>query len=263
MRANRRVPRWYNAVVMKSIPSRKAQRRTVAAYGPVCQIIARIPRPYPPSQEHLGALITKELLDILATTISDAEQDSPVILEKLDTLILKQAETMGWRLGLSALVHQRFNAWDLKPDGPQLFERYGKALARSARCFQRLELPPIDDPDLYPFKNETVTELRILLRSLRNAFRTKRRGPTSDELIDCFRKTVSEGGDAFIHLKTNIGSWVKYLKAYSTTIRPPLLGKRAAPASLFDSWFAWCKGLEPETVRQTISELGKFVSSSQ
>jgi hypothetical protein len=207
--------------------------------------------------------MTKELLDILATITSAVEQDSSVILKKLDALILKQAETMGWRLGLSKLVHQRFNAWDMKPDGPQLFERYGKAVARSARRFQKREISPIDDPDLYHFKNETVAELRILLRNLRNAFRTKRSGPSSDELIDCFRKNVSEGGDAFVRLTPNVGLWVKYLQAHSTTIRPLLLGKRAAPASLFDFWFAWCKGLEPETVRQTISELGKSVSSSQ
>jgi hypothetical protein len=96
-----------------------------------------------------------------------------VILEKLDALILKQAETMGWRLALSGLVHQRFNAWDLMPDGPELFEQYGRALARSARRSQKREPTPIDDPDLYSFKNETVAELRIVLRNLRNAFGTK------------------------------------------------------------------------------------------
>jgi hypothetical protein len=246
------------------MPSREPRRRATCALGPVPQIITRLPRPYPASPEELGILITKELYVIWATLISDPEQDqlrrlqhvSPIALEKLDALILNQAETMGWRLALSKLVHERFCEWDLKPNGPELFECFGKALARSARRFQKRELPPIDDPDLYLFKNETVAELRMLLRNLGNKFLTKRSGPTSDELIDCFRRTVSEGGDAFIRLKTNIGSWVKYLKAHSTTIRPLLLRKRVAPASLFDSWFGWCKGFEPETVRQRISELG-------
>lgn len=251
--------------------SRKPKRRASGALGPVPQIITRIPRPYPSSPRDLGDLITKELFDIWATIILDGKRDqheqsqqvSRMDVENLDALILNQTETMGWRLALSALVHKRFSEWDFQPNGPELFEQYGKALARSARRFQRQELPPIDDPDLYPFKKETVAELRILLRNLRNSFRTKRSGPTSRELIDCFRKTVSEGGDEFIRLRPNIGSWVKYLQANSTTIKGLLLGKRAAPASLFDFWFAWCKGLEPETVRQTISELGKRVSNSQ
>jgi hypothetical protein len=37
-----------------------------------------------------------------------------------------------------------------------------------------------------------------------------------------------------------------------------LHGKRTSPATLFDSWMAWSKGVEPETIRQKISELGKF-----
>ncbi len=255
---------------MMSATRRKSRKRASAALGPIPQIIARIPHPYPPSGEDLGVLITKELFDIWESILSDSQlhelrSSQPIsapTLERLDALILKQAETMGWRLGLSALVHLRFSGWDFQANGPALFEQYGKALAKSARRMQKLEPPPIDDPDLYRGKQETVLELRLFLRNLRNAFSRKRRQPSSDELIEYFRTTVSADGDAFIHLKTNINSWLQFFRADSISVKLLLHGKRAAPATLFDAWLAWGKGFEPETIRQKISELGRFVRDS-
>jgi len=249
---------------------RKSRKRATAALGPVPQIIARIPRPYPPSAEALGALVTKELSYIWESILSDTElrelrgpqSVSATAVEKLDALILKQAETMGWRLGLSPLVHLRFSEWDFQSNGPTLFQRYGKALAKSARLFQKRELPPIDDPDLYRLKQETVSELRLFLRNLRSAFSRRRVSPSSDEVIDYFQKTVSAEGDAFIHLKANMNSWLQFFRADSISVKLLLHGKRATPATLFDSWLAWGKGFEPETIRQKISELGRFVRDS-
>jgi hypothetical protein len=219
----------------------------------------------------LGARVTKELLEIWEGILSDAERRdllgpesrSETSVEKLDALILKQAETMGWRLALSELVRRRFSEWDISPNGAALFEQYGKAVAKAVRRFQRLEPPPLDDPNLYRFKQESVPELRMFLRSLRTAFSRRRVGPSSDELIEHFKKTILAGDAAFLHLKTNIDLWVMFFRTNSTLARPFLLGKRASPGALFDCWFAWTKGLEPETIRQKISELGKFVDNSQ
>jgi hypothetical protein len=86
--------------------------------------------------------------------------------------------------------------------------------------------------------------------------------PTSDEIVDYFRKTLVAEGDAFIHLKANMNSWLEFFGANSISVKLLLHGKRTSPAALFDSWFAWCKGLQPETVRQQISELGQFFRNS-
>jgi hypothetical protein len=156
----------------------------------------------------------------------------------------------------------RFAEWDSLSNGPTLFELYGKALAKSARRFQKREPPPIDDTDLYGLKQETVQELRRLLRSLRSAFSRRRVSPSLDEIIDYFQKTVLAKGDACIHLKTSMNSWLQFFRADSISVKLLVHGKRTSPAALFDSWFAWCKGLEPETIRQKISELGRFVRDS-
>jgi len=255
---------------MMSATRRKNRKRATVSLGPVPQIIARIPRPYPPSAEALGALVTKELFHIWEGILSDTERRnlrapqsvSATAIEKLDALILKQAETMGWRLGLSPLVHLRFWEWDLQSNRSTLFELYGKALAKSARRSQKKELPPIDDPDLYRVKQETVPELRLFLRNLRNAFSKRRAGPSSDELIEYFQKTVSAESDAFLHLKANMNLWSQFFRADSISVKLLLHRKRATPATLFDSWLAWCKGFEPETIRQKISELGRSVRDS-
>jgi hypothetical protein len=260
---------------MKSETRRKGRKRRTGArgtpLGPIPQIIARIQRPYPPSAEALGALITKELFDLWESILSESESNelrgpqsvSATTVEKLDALILRQAETMGWRLGLSPLLHLRFWDWDLQPNGPTLFERYGKALAKSARRFQKRELLPLDDPDLYHLKIETVPELRLFLRNLRNEFSRRRVRPPADELIEYFQKTVSAEGDAFIRLKANCNSWAQYFRADSMRMKLLLYEKRVAPAALFDSWLAWSKGFEQETIRQKISDLGRFVRDSR
>jgi hypothetical protein len=255
---------------MPKLRRRKNRKHVANGLGPVPQIIARLPRPYPTSGEALGALITRQLIDIWEGILSDSElrelkgtrSVSAAIVEKLDALILRQAETMGWRLGLSVLVHLRFGEWDAESNGPALFEQYGKALAKAARRFQKRESPPIDDPELYRFKEETVAELRLFGRNLRNAFSKRRVGLSSDELLEYFEKTVSIQDNAFLHLKTNISSWLQFFRTKFRLAKPLLLGKRASPAALFDYWLAWSKGLQAETIRQNISDLGRFVRDS-
>jgi len=258
--------------ITKMSPTRRKSRQpATVALGPVPQIITRIPRPYPPSAEELGALITKEFFEIWKSILSDSElrelsgpqSVSSTAIEKLDALILKQAETMGWRLALSPLVHLRFSVWDLQSNGPTLFGIYGKALAKSARRSQKKELPPLDDPDLYRAKQETVSELRLFRRNLRNAFSKRRVRPSSDELIEHFQKAVTAEGDAFIHLRANMNSWLQFFRADPISVKLLLHAKRASPATVFDSWLAWSKGFEPETIRQKISELGMFARRFQ
>jgi hypothetical protein len=59
-----------------------------------------------------------------------------------------------------------------------------------------------------------------------------------------------------------MNSWLQFLRSDPILAKLILQAKRAAPAELFDSWLAWGKGLNTETVRQKISELGSFVPNS-
>ncbi|MGB0013941.1 MAG: hypothetical protein WBQ03_20230 [Candidatus Sulfotelmatobacter sp.] len=63
-----------------SEPRRKNHKRATFSLGPVPQIIARIPRPYPALGKASGGLITTELFSIWETSfLSEAELDDLAI----------------------------------------------------------------------------------------------------------------------------------------------------------------------------------------
>lgn len=126
---------------------------------PMPQIISRIPWHDGMSRDELDETITKELLAIWYITWSakelqlKAEMEAgqrdellPGVYSKLDGIILKQAESLGWRLLISSQVLRRISMWDAEESGSDLFVRLGKALAKSVRIVQRKELPRLTIP---------------------------------------------------------------------------------------------------------------------
>jgi len=143
------------------------------------------------SAEQWGLVIQTELVKIWVDSMTAIEQDKYAgacdeqgrlnldrvpadVYASLDEAILHQAEALGWRITLSELVRFRFSAWEQDPDGPELFKKLGMAMRRSALIMQKRELPPIEDPDQWPVKKETVEELRLVLERLRAAFAPRR-----------------------------------------------------------------------------------------
>jgi hypothetical protein len=181
-------------------------------------------------------------------------QPPTAILEKLDELIIHQAATFGWRLVLSPIVHSRFAQWGNAPQGPELFDCLGKALARSALILQGRKKPPIADPGLRLFKRDMVRELRKVVALLVRRS-SQKLGP--DRLVKEFQAVVNEGQDAPL-LKANLESWLEFLRSNEAAWLSALSsGRRVSAAGLFDAWRAWAMGYDPETVRQKISSLPK------
>jgi hypothetical protein len=192
------------------------------------------------------------------------------ILDKLDEVILRQAETAGWRLGLAPIVQRRLSEWERERGGPDRFIRLGKTYARAARVFQGLELPPIDDPQLYLTKHESVRELRALREKVRQKFPTER--SSALELRKFFLDTVSDENQDFVALRRNLERWDAFL-AHEDNHEALLRfahrdrAQRITPVYLFDAWIAWCKGaargepMDQDTVRKKISEAGKYLRS--
>ncbi len=228
------------------------------------QIISRIPQ-RGMTRDQWDLVVENELVKIWLESMTPAElksvkeggfaSASPASFAKLDAIILKQAETTGWRLGLSRLVQFRFSEWDLHPNGPEKHRKYGLAVARSARIMQRKELPPIEDPDQWRVKQETVEELRILLKNLRTTFALQRKSSAPKDVHNLFAKMVSDSPESFPHLAVNAERWSKFFEENPHTLRPMTLGDRAKPATLYDDFLAWCSGWDPDSIRQAISRL--------
>ncbi len=227
--------------------------------APMAQIVRRIPRRDPRQHIH------DQLVEIWESGMTPAEREgwsqfwrgesdgttvSPKIFDQLDELIIRQAETLGWRITCSPLVSFRLSVWDSAPGGLELSDRFYDALRRWGRIVRGLKPAPITDPDLPQFRRETVDELDKLLRKMREALATRRQISTPGEVAGLFRETVV-GEPLFVHLNQTLESWLAFLA--SKSVPPIVSGRTASPASLFDSWFGWSSSLVPEYVRQKLS----------
>jgi hypothetical protein len=173
----------------------------------------------------------------------------------LDEIIIDQAVTLGWRLMCSHLVLSRFSRWSEEPFNPELFERMGKALARSVRILARDELPSIDDPGLREYKKLAVPELRMLLREMRKVYSRPSPAPDARELANWFLKGLV-GSERFPMLARNLLHWGVFLEAQENEgVLQLQLTRRLEPAALFNSWLAWLKGHDPDYLRKRLTRL--------
>src|SRR6266404_4144509 len=215
---------------------------------PQHQIISRIPQ-RGMNAEQWGLVVENALIKIWVDAMSAAERKgfeegglgnvSAASFAKLDEIILHQAETLGWRIRLSKLVQFRQSEWDQEKAGPEKFRRMGMAEAKLARIVQRRELPPIEDPDQWLVKQETVEELRIVLQNLRATFAVQRKGLTPNEAHKLFSVAVSESPESFRHLASNLERWLRFFHENPDTLRPMAVGDRAKPGMLYDEFLAW------------------------
>jgi hypothetical protein len=230
------------------------------------QIISRIPQ-RGMTGEQWSLVVENELLKIWVKAMSPTERKgfeggglasvSPAGFAKLDEIILHQAETLGWRIELSKLVQFRKSEWDLDPKGPEKHRKFGMAVAKSARIMQRKELPPLEDPDQWLVKKETVEELRLLLEQLRAAVAMRRNSPSAEKVRHLFSTTVADSPESFPHLAANLERWQKFHEERPFALVPLTTRKRAAPAALYDEFLSWSTGWETEALRQAISQLGR------
>lgn len=245
-----------------------------AARPPQRQIISRIPQ-RGMTPEQWGASIQFELVPIWIDALSRRDREKVLaafeqrsldslpsnLFAKLDSIIVHQAETLGWRMTLSELVRFRMSVWDLAENGPEMFRKLGLALARSARRMQRKELAPIEDPDQRLVKHETVQELRLVLSILRTHFSTIQKRPEQVAVLKKFENTILDSSQSFGHLRANLDRWLKFFEENEEAIRRPVvLRVRSSPASLYDEFLSWCTGWQQESVRQAISKLPRIRS---
>jgi len=235
------------------------------------EIISRIHWHRGMSRNELDRVITKELEGLWIIQLSEPQRAMIAqgkwdelphqAWSKLDRTIVKQAETLGWRLLVSTLVLKSFRRWTEEATGPELFEALGKALARSVRILQRRELPPSDNLDLISTEEQTICELRIVRREMRKKFAKKRRSPNPEELLASFVKIVSNSRMGCSLLRANVGHWLPFLENHLPQLSELVRSGRPAPAALFHEWLAECKGHHPETLRKKISSMRSSVRS--
>jgi hypothetical protein len=239
--------------------------------GHVPRIISRVPQ-CGLSGEQWGQVVDREFWLILDRLLSTKERSAvhdddpaslpPSLFPKIDSQILHQAKSLGWRLSLSSFAHLAFTRWDGEDDGPEKFRLLGLAFAKATRAFQGKELQAVDDPDMWNAARETKRELRALLRAMRNHFQSGGARSSDEKLIEWFRDVVSNQQTTFPYLCTNIERWLLFLSENIRVLKDAAFGKkRQNSAAIYGAFIAFCTHHEQESLRQKLSKLGSLPSS--
>jgi hypothetical protein len=238
---------------------------TARALKNVPKLVHLIPHPAYQSREALNAVVTEQLGSILLGMMTPYEREQqqsespdPAALRsiqgKLDELILYQIVTFGWALTQCDMVAARFKAWSTEADGPAKIARFCKGWMRSARILQGKEKPPLDDPTVYLFKQETVPQLRQVLKRLRDWNAAGGMKASDADLIQQFDTLIRDDAN-YSHLGgSNLTLWLTFLRLDPTYLRRAFKSQR--PGAMFDDWYTWTiKRKDPKKTRDAISAL--------
>lgn len=238
---------------------------TARALKNVPQLVHLIPHPAYQSRETLNQAITKQLDIILLGMMTryereqqQSENPDPAALRSIqakhDELIIYQEMTFGPSLLQCDVVFGRVKAWSTEPDGLAKINRFCKSWKRSARILQGKEKPPMDDPTVYLFKQETVPQLRQVLRRLRDWHAAGGMKASDDELIKQFDALIRDDAN-YSHLGgSNLNLWVAFLYLDPSYLRRAF--KRQSPGAMFDDWYTSTKRRkDSKKVRDSISAL--------
>jgi hypothetical protein len=238
---------------------------TARALKNVPQLVHLIPHPAYQSREALNRAITEQLAIILFGLMTPYEREQqqrenpdPTALRSIqakhDELIIYQEMTFGPSLLQCDVVFDRVKAWSTEPDGAAKITRFYKSWIRSARILQGKEKPPIDDPTVYLFKQETVPQLRQVLKRLRDWNAADGMKASDDDLIKKFDALIRDDAN-YSHLGgSNLTLWLAFLRLDPTYLRRAF--KSQSPGAMFDDWYTWTKQRkDPKKTRDAISAL--------
>jgi hypothetical protein len=244
---------------------------TARALKNLPQLVSLIPHPAYKSRETLNQAITEQLGVILFALMTPYEREQQqrekpdpgalrAIQVKLDELIFNQVVTFGWALMQCDIVTDRFKAWSSEPDGATKINRFCKGWARSVRILQGKEKPPLDDPTVYPFKQETVPQLRQVLRRLRDWHAAGGMKASDDDLIKQFDTLIRDDAN-YSHLGgSNLTLWLAFLRLDPSYLRRAF--KSQSPGAMFDDWYTWTKRRkDSKKTRDAISALKPVADS--
>lgn len=177
------------------------------------------------------------------------------IVRALDESIISQAHILGAWIFSMEPVRLRLVLWHNEPDGTKLFERLVRAINLGIRASRGQARLPVEDPAWYPFKRDTVAELRALQSRLRTKFGAHHCLPSIVDFCGLVEQEIQQSVAAFPRLLENLTAFLRFLEQNEETARLFLLGQ-IRPPKFFDEFAGWSTNRDPEKLRQMISGLG-------
>ena len=179
------------------------------------------------------------------------------VLNDFDDYLLGLFHTYGWRLFMSEGVLQRLAEWE--KHGPHLLKRLGEELALRSRVVKGKARHPLDDRDLYEFKEKASEELKVLFRMARTFFGSSNRRPKCLTIADWMKLEIETQPSSFRSLhasRLSLYSFINTLEQRDHACATRLAAGTLSAKEFFYRWFAAATNRSYEGVRQAISETG-------
>lgn len=171
---------------------------------------------------------------------------------KLDRAILDRAPSIGPHLFLSPLVMDTLTSWrETEPDGPELFDRLGKALKRGALARRNKKATLPVQSWMPNFKEAAQEELKALQQLLKVTVLPRQRRWTGESLRDAIADIVHSADRRFPVL---LSFWGSFQKLPAKPLAQFCYGQIGA-AKLADNWIAGSLNRDAESVRQDLSAM--------
>jgi hypothetical protein len=193
---------------------------------------------------------------------SHTPEEGEAIAELLDTFIIFQAKTLGFRVYLCETVLQRMRAWEKMPGGGLTrTEQLGEAVAHAVRVLQdpRAKVQ-LGGADFRAYKRAIVPELRLLMGQVSSTFGSKRREPSFSEVRKWVGCQVRQSPMVFPLLLSNVDSFEDYLVYIEGKKGAPAMRFARGlvpPAEIFDYWHAWRTRRSPNSLHNWSAKLPK------
>lgn len=191
--------------------------------------------------------------------VTEPPETSRRLFNALDDAICEHARIIGMRIWLSRFVYPRICQWEDEPNGAELHEKLGKALALNVRISRGQATAPIDAL-LKRVRQELISEVKRL-RDLLKGRLPERSLPNEEKILSVALELIGTPDHHLIHLKTDStalrGFNVKDVEAGKKTnswLFELFMGT-ASPAVFVDALLGYGTGRSGEALRQALTKL--------
>ena len=187
---------------------------------------------------------------------------STAALDSFDAILLTMARNAGWRMDTAEIVQARKSMWDLEPGGPEKIRKLGEAYQHNMLLLQGRRKQHLD-PGMRADRKATIAELGSLLELLRGELgqHVGSRESLERRLTAVFVKTVEDDPVRWREVHKNLRRWQEFFEQEEgrlcllAAVQNPARSLKVHPAPLYDTWNSWCRGLDYDYLRESISRM--------
>jgi hypothetical protein len=156
----------------------------------------------------------------------------------------------------SSLVSARLMVWENRHEDYRFVE-FGQAMANAIKILDGRKKPRMNDPRWFDFRQQTVRELKSMLRQFRIFAQSQSRPVNEKVFVAWVTDYIRKEAESLPYITHNMDSLLGFIQSESSSALHLTVGTpKPSPSQFFYEWFGFAMGREPEQLRQEISRLG-------